>query len=122
MNLLFLTLSKFEDINQRGIYTDLMRQLSAKGLNVYVVCPRQKRENLPTELSVQKDINILKVKVGNITATKSLVEKGLSTLMIEYKYLTAIKENFKGIHFNMIMYSTPPITFNKIIKYYIETS
>lgn len=118
MNILFLTLANFENIDQRGIYTDLVRQLSSKGINMYVVCPRQKRENLSTELSTQGNINVLKVKIGNITETKSLLEKGISTLMIERKYLVAIKENFKDIHFDMITYSTPPITFNKIIKYY----
>lgn len=118
MNILFLTLSKMEDINQRGIYTDLVRELSNKGINMYVVSPRQKRENLQTELSIQDNINILKVKTGNITATKSFIEKGMSTVMIEDQYLNAIKDNFSNVKFDMIMYSTPPITFNKIIKYY----
>ncbi|WMM24327.1 glycosyltransferase family 4 protein [Tissierella sp. MB52-C2] len=118
MNILFLTLSKMEDIRQRGIYTDLVRELSSRGVNVYIVSPRQKRENLPTELSKEGNIKVLKVKTGNITATKSFIEKGISTLMIEYQYLKAIKDNFKDIKFDMIMYSTPPITFNKIIKYY----
>ncbi|MBU3205217.1 glycosyltransferase family 4 protein [Clostridium algidicarnis] len=107
-----------EDTNQRGIYTDLVRELANKGVNMYVVSPRQKRDELPTELSKQGNINILKVKTGNITSTKSFVEKGISTLKIEEQYLNAIKGNFKGIQFDMIMYSTPPITFNKIIRYY----
>ena len=118
MNILFLTLSKIEDTNQRGIYTDLVRELANKGVNMYVVSPRQKRERLPTELSKKGNVNILKVKTGNITSTKSFVEKGISTLKIEDQYLNAIKGNFKGIQFDMIMYSTPPITFNKIIRYY----
>lgn len=105
-------------MNERGIYTDLVRELANKGINIYVASPRQRREKLPTELIKQGNINILKVKTGNITATKSFIEKGISTLFIEYQYLKAIKDNFKGIHFEMVMYSTPPITFNKIIKYY----
>ena len=118
MNLLFLTLSKMEDINQRGIYTDLVRELGNRDANLYIVSPRQKRENMKTELSIQNNINILKVKTGNITATKSFIEKGISTIRIEDQYLNAIKEYFPDIKFDMVMYSTPPITFNKIIKYY----
>lgn len=106
-----------EDIGDRGIYIDLVRELSQRGINVYVVCPRQRRENLPTELSKQGNINILKVKTGNITKTKSFIEKGISTIMIEYQYLSAIKKKFKNVKFDMLMYSTPPITFNRIIKY-----
>ena len=118
MNILFLTLSKMEDINQRGIYTDLVKELSERGINIYVVSPRQKRENLPTELTKIDNINILKVKTGNITSTKSFIEKGISTIRIEYQYLKAIKKYFKNVKFEMVMYSTPPITFNKIIKYF----
>lgn len=118
MNILFLTLSKVEDINERGIYTDLVRELDNNGINMFVVSPRQKRESLPTELFIQNNINILKVKTGNVTATKFFIEKGISTLMLEDQYLNAIKSNFPNIKFDMVMYSTPPITFNKIIKYY----
>lgn len=118
MNILFLTLSNMEDINKRGIYTDLIRELSERGINIYVVSPRQKRQNLPTELSKEGNINVLKVKTGNITSTKSVIEKGISTVMIEYQYLSAIKKYFKDIKFDMVIYSTPPITFNKILKYF----
>ena len=118
MNILFLTLSKMENMNERGIYTDLVRELDSRGMNVYVVSPRERRYSLPTELSKEGNINVLKVKIGNITSTKSRIEKGMSTLLIEDRYLSAIKDNFKGIKFDMVMYSTPPITFNKILEYY----
>ena len=118
MNILFLTLSNMENINQRGIYTDLVRELSKRGINMYVVSPRAKRQNLPTEFVSEGNINILKVKTGNITKTKSFIEKGISTIRIEDQYLSAIKKYFNNINFDMVMYSTPPITFNKILKYY----
>lgn len=107
-----------ENVNQRGIYTDLVRELGQKRINVYIVFPREKRTNLPTEYTKKGNINILKVKTGNITKTKSFVEKGISTILIEYQYLKAIKKYFNNIKFDMVMYSTPPITFNKIIKYF----
>lgn len=107
-----------ENIDQRGIYTDLVRELSEKGINVYIASPRQKRENLPTELVKEGNINILKVRTGNITKTKSFIEKGISTIRIEGQYLNAIKRYFNDIKFDMVMYSTPPITFNKILKYF----
>jgi len=121
LHILFLTLSKIENINERGIYTDLVRELSARGVNVYVVTPRQKREHLPTELARQDNIHLLKVKTGNITSTKSFIEKGISTIMIQHQYIKAIKKYFKDVHFDMILYATPPITFNKIASYFKTT-
>ncbi len=62
MNILFLTLSMMEYINQRGIYTDPVRGLSNKGINMFVVSTRQKHESLPIELSTQDNVKILKLK------------------------------------------------------------
>lgn len=118
MNVLFLTLSKFESLNDRNIYVDLVKELASRGVNVYIVCPRQRREGLPTQQIQERNIRILYVKTGNITKTKSLIEKGISTVLLEFQYFKAIKKYYGSINFDMVMYSTPPITFNKIIKYY----
>lgn len=107
-----------ENVNERGIYTDLVREFANRGINIYVVSPREKRTGLPTELFNEGKINILKVKTGNITKTSNFIEKGISTLFIEKQYLDAIKKYFKNIHFDMVMYSTPPITFERIVKYF----
>ncbi|MEB2274189.1 glycosyltransferase family 4 protein [Bacillus sp. ILBB4] len=119
MNILFLTLSNMEDINQRGIYTDLVRELAYKGINMHVVSPREKRTSLPTELSIHDNIKVLKVRTGNITKT-NFIEKGISTLSIERQFLNAIFKYFSDIHFDMVLYSTPPITFGKVVKYFKE--
>jgi glycosyltransferase involved in cell wall biosynthesis len=106
-----------EDISEKGIYTDLVRELAKKGLNIYVVFPREKRTGLPTELVVKENIKLLKVSTGNITKT-SFIEKGISTLLIEGQYLKSIKKHFGDTRFDLVMYSTPPITFGKIINYF----
>lgn len=106
-----------ENMNERGIYHDLVRELSRKGLNVYLVFPREKRTNLPTEMETNGNIHILKVRTGNITKTR-FIEKGISTLLIEDQYLRGIKKYFRDVHFDLVMYSTPPITFEKVIKYF----
>ncbi|MGM7634658.1 glycosyltransferase family 4 protein [Bacillus sp. Hm123] len=119
MNVLFLTLSSMESVSERGIYTDLVRELAYRGIHMYVVTPREKRKNLPTELVREDYIYLLKVKTGNITKT-NVIEKGLSTLSIERKYLQAIQEHFGNVDFDLVMYSTPPITFEKVVRYFKE--
>ncbi|MEI6286844.1 MAG: glycosyltransferase family 4 protein [Bacillota bacterium] len=115
MNILFLTIVSIEDINERGIYTDLVREL-AKEHSVFVVTPRERRTGFATMVEKVGNITLLKVKTGNITKTKSLVEKGISTLLVEYQYEWAINKYFGQIKFDLVLYSTPPITFNRIIK------
>ena len=59
---------------------------------------------------------MLKVKIGNITKT-TLVEKGISTVLLERQYKSAIKKYLSDIKVDLIMYSTPPITLAGVIKY-----
>ncbi|MGE0090531.1 MAG: glycosyltransferase family 4 protein [Bacteroidales bacterium] len=115
-NILFLTLSNFEDIKKNAIYPDLVRTLS-NYCEVSVVAPREKRTGLETELSDHGNIKILKVKTGNITKCNNFIEKGISTLRIESQYMKAIRKYFSNIKFDLVLYSTPPITFTKIIKH-----
>lgn len=119
-NILLLTLANFEDINKRGIYPDLVRTLSGQ-CEVYVVSPREKRTGLGTELSDLGKIKILKVKTGDITKCKNFIEKGISTLRIESQYMKAIQKYFSNIKFDLVLYSTPPITFTKIINHFKQT-
>lgn len=116
MNILFLTISRIDDISERGIYTDLMRKFRDNGHNVFIATPAERRYKLHTELTEQKGIQILKVQTLNFQKT-NIVEKGIGTLLIEYQFLVAVKKYFHGIKFDLVLYSTPPITFTKVVKY-----
>jgi len=116
LKLLFLTLSRIEDINQRGIYSDLLRQFRDNGHMVYVASPRERRLNLPTEYINEKGVNFLRIKIGNITKT-NIIEKGISTIMVETLFLKQLKKYFNNVKFDLVIYSTPPITFEKVIRY-----
>ena len=116
MNLLFLTLSNMNSISQRGIYADLMRKFRDEGHNVFIVSPCERRNNQPTHVLDVDGVKLLKVKTLNIQKT-NILEKGLGTLLIEKQYIKAIKEYFSGVEFDLITYSTPPITFTNAVKY-----
>ena len=91
MNVLFLTLDRFLNINDRGISEDLMRKFNKEGHKVYVVCPHERSFNMPTSLVEQGGVFILGVKTLNMQKT-SIIEKGLGTLLIEGQYERAIKK------------------------------
>ena len=116
MNILFLTLVGNSNIKERGIYNDLMRKLRNEGHQVYIVLPTERREKARTRVIKKDGITLLKVRTLNIQKT-SLFEKGLSTITIESLFLRFIKKHFKQVKFDLILCSTPPITFTKIIKF-----
>lgn len=116
MKVLFLTMVKINSFNDRGIYTDLLRKFYEEGHEVYAVCPVERREKMKTEVRKETQGTILNVQTLNLQKT-NLVEKGLGTLAIEYQFLSAIKSHFSKVKFDLIVYSTPPITFAKVIQF-----
>lgn len=114
--ILLLTLNDIEDIEQVGIYTDLLRQLRDMGHHIYVVRPIERREKGKTELIERNGATILKVRTLNITRC-NFIEKGISTLSIESLFIQAIKHYLKDIRFDLVLYSTPPITFSGVVSF-----
>ncbi|MEI3107116.1 glycosyltransferase family 4 protein [Parabacteroides merdae] len=117
MNILFLTMSSnMQNIEAKGIYTDLMRKFRDKGHEVYIVYPRERKLGLPTEVMYQQGIHLLGVKTLNVTKT-NVLEKGIGQILLESQFKMALKQHFSEVWFDVILYSTPPITFTKVIKY-----
>lgn len=116
MNILFLTLCGINSVEDRGIYQDLLRKFRDEGHSVTLVTPVERRKKIQTNISIEEGVRILQVKTLNITKT-NVLEKGLGTVLIEFQYLRAIKKHLKNIRFDLVLYSTPPITFVKAIEY-----
>ena len=116
MNVLFLTLLDFKTIDENGIYTDLMREFVKDGHNLYIISPTEKRKNEPTKLIDSGKVKILKLQIGNTQKT-NLVEKGISTLTLESKFKSGIKKYFNDVKFDLVIYTTPPITLQKAVEF-----
>jgi len=116
MNILFLTMAKMLSVEERGIYTDLMRKFRDDGHTVYVVSPTERRDGRKTTIIEENNVKILTVRTLNIQKT-NVIEKGIGQISIEFLYKRAIKKYFKGVSFDLILYSTPPITFPMVIEY-----
>lgn len=116
MNVLFLTLLDFSTIDENGIYTDLMREFIKDGHDLYIISPTEKRKNKPTNLIDNGKVKILNLQIGNTQKT-NLIEKGISTLTIESKFKNGIKKYFSDVKFDLVLYSTPPITLQKAVEF-----
>lgn len=117
MNILFLSLSQ-EIIPKNGnsLYGSVLYELS-KNNKLFIISQTERRNKENTHIIVGKNYNILKVRTGNITKT-NIIEKGISTILIETQFKNAIKKYFKNIKFDLILYATPPITFCNTIKFF----
>lgn len=116
MNVLFLTLFDFESLQERNIYTDLLREFVKNEHRVYIISPVEKRKHLKTHLNEEENAIILRLQIGNIQKT-NIIEKGISTVLIEPAFKKAIEQYFSDVKFDLVLYSTPPITLVESIEY-----
>lgn len=115
MNILFLTLYRISDINERNIYCDLMRKFRDQGHGVIIITPTERRYKERTGLIEADGLKILKVRTLNIQKT-NVIEKGIGTILIDHQFSLAIKRFLNGSRFDLILYSTPPITLTRIVE------
>ncbi len=116
MNILFLTLLDFSTLDENGIYTDLMREFVKDNHKVYIISPTEKRKQQPTRLIENDSYKILKLQIGNTQKT-NVIEKGISTLTLESKFQRGIKDYFPDVKYDLVIYTTPPITLQRAIEY-----
>lgn len=116
MNVLFITLYGMQSVYNHGIYEDLLRQFIKNEHQLTVITTIERRVGKETVVIEEEKCKILQVKTGNITKT-NLIEKGISTILLERQLVNRVKEYFGNIRFDMVLYSTPPITLAGVVEY-----
>lgn len=112
MNVLFLSLMPYRSIQERDIYTDLLREFIHNGHKVYLLSPTEDAEAVIAE----ENCTIITVPTGRIEKT-SFLRKGINTVMIESRFKAAIQKHLSQVRFDLVLYPTPPITFVGAVEY-----
>ena len=116
INILFLTIGILSDIEEHSLYSDLLRSLRDRGHKVYFATPCSDKDNT-TEFKTVNGVNILRIKTPKIRSVPNLIAKGISTLLVEPLFIKGIKKYFKNVKFDLVLYTTPPITFCNAVNY-----
>lgn len=116
MNILFLTMNVMSSLDERGIYTDLLGHMIKEGHHVTVLTPTQRREGKETNKKDFEVYSIIQVKTGNLQKC-NVIEKGIAQLLIDTQYKSAIAKFCGSCGFDLILYSTPPITLVGSIRW-----
>ena len=111
-----MTLVDIKTIYANGIYTDLIRMFDANGHNMYVISPVERRRGGKTHVIRQNNTTILKLRIGNTQKT-NVIEKGINTVLIEPLFKWGVRKHFADVKFDLVLYSTPPITLVSTIEY-----
>ncbi|MBR5539197.1 MAG: glycosyltransferase family 4 protein, partial [Clostridia bacterium] len=116
MNILFVSISTVPSLCGHSISIDLIHELCRNGHSIYVLCSQERRNGKPTSVSEEAGCKIVRVRTGNLTKT-NVIEKGISTLLLPYQYMNAVKKYYGDIKFDLVMYPTPPVTQVDVVKY-----
>lgn len=117
MNILFLTLVPIENLEKRGIYHDLVHKFCEEGHKVFAAFPLERRNGGKSKKFTKGNFSRLAIKTLNIQKT-NIFEKALATLSISWLFKKAISNQWPDVKYDLIIYSTPPITFSKVVKYF----
>ena len=116
MNLLFLSLGRYETVKVSDIYADLLREFIKHGHKVYILSPVDKHTDEIKPVIEEDGCTIIRVYTGKIQKT-NVIEKGINTVLIEYRFLKAVKKYLSRVKFDLVLYPTPPITFVRVVEY-----
>ena len=117
MNILFLTIGDFDNLEAGSVHVDLVKKFAAMGHQVYVACKNERPDCQKVAMETISGITLLRIRTGAIKKNTNIFKKGLSTITLERKYIKAIKGYFSDVKFDLILYHTPPITFGKVVDY-----
>lgn len=117
MKILFLTLVNIASFEEKqNIYADQCRELVSRGHMVHIVCPDE-TGGKTTFLPYGEGSGVLRVKTGRVQKT-SLIRKGIATLTLGSRFKQAIRHHLRAHRYDMVLYSTPPITLVNLVKYF----
>lgn len=117
MNILFLTIGDFDNLEAGSVHVDLVKKFAAMGHLVYVACKDERPDCQKVAMETISGITLLRIRTGAIKKNTNIFKKGLSTITLERKYIKAIKSYFSDVKFDLVLYHTPPITFGQVVDY-----
>ncbi len=112
MNILYMTIKFPKEEESDNLYTDLAETLVEKGHNVTVIVPESK-ENI---ITIERNMEVLRVKTGRLFNV-GIIEKGISFITMQYKIKKAIKRYLDDRNYDMILYTSPPVTISSVVRF-----
>ena len=115
MNILFLTLGKIDDLENHTIYCDLLREFIKNGHSVSTLSPGNKKQEIRRYSGIE--CSLAYVDLDTVRGGKNLIKKGFSTIRTGSLFIHGIKQFYSNVKFDLVIYTTPPITFVSAVNY-----
>jgi len=119
LRVLFLFISFPKPSEGENLYTDLVEEFHRHGHEVYVATLEESAMYRSTHLETERGFSVLRIVAGKMSNV-SYIRKAITTINIPRRFTASIKNNLNKINFDLVVYSTPPITLVPAIKYILK--
>ncbi len=119
MRICFLTQYYPISDSARSLYSDLMDEISSFGHEITVFRSEEQKALGYPAVSWRKNVKVVSVPTGRVTKT-NIITKALNILLTEPRYLAAMKKHYGDNHPDMVIITTPPITFCSAASYFAK--
>lgn len=115
MKVLFLLITPPDLAGYSDLYSDLVLEFANNGHDVHVATLLEKRHGRESRLETKRGVKVLHVAGGDFFGV-GVLRKGLTTISLTRRFITAIDRFFKNERFDLVIYNTPPITFSPVVR------
>ena len=109
--ILVLTIIDINNLDDNSLYKSLFKQLS---LNAHVDIVSANSSNV--EVFKQDNVSVYQVKSKKLFKVNKII-KAFNLLTLNKRFIKVIKKHLLNDKYDLVFYSTPPITLNKTIKF-----
>ena len=109
MRVLFLTMVWPNSPKASNMYTDLMSEFVEEKHDVTILALNEARNKMPTALTEENGMRVLRVKCGNIQKTNKY-KKVISSMLANVHILLAAKKYLNHEKFDLLLFALPPAT------------
>ena len=110
MKVLFISITPVYDIEERGIYTDLLRCFIKDGHSLTVVSPKMAKFTTPKHY---ENVTFDYVNVGSLTKVHP-IKKIINYFFFTQKLRKTVRQS--SVQYDLVLYSTPPIQLTSVLK------
>ncbi len=118
MKILYISIAFPKEKEGNNLYTDLAETISKKH-DITVVVTEESNKITTTALNIERGFEVLRVKTGNMFNV-NLVQKAISYITMQNKLKSAIKKYLSDRRYDLIIFTAPPVTLGKVIKYVMK--
>lgn len=115
MNVLMLLIDLPFGNGNSNLYLDLAKEFYKNNHNIFVIAPCI--NNQYEGLFVEDNINVLRVKTFKQKNIKSVLKKGIAQILLPYQFKRSYHKFLSGVHFDLILMPTPPITLITLARH-----